>query len=81
MEWSCSSKDESGLHPEAGSEFWPTSHIKAGKGEKERDAVGINNQEGSGSLQVSDLTSHPKAGCFNFSTRCEPLCNQRIIDR
>lgn len=50
--------------------------VKDGKREK-RDAVGINCQEGSRSLQVSGLTSHPKAGYFILATRCEQLCNHR----
>lgn len=50
--------------------------IKDGKREK-RDAVGISGQEGSRSLQVSDLTSHPKVGYFILATRCEQLCNHR----
>lgn len=43
----------------------------------EKDAVGISSQEGSGSLQMSHLTSYPKADYFTLSTSCEQLCNHR----
>ena len=53
------------------------SHVRARQKGEEKDAVGISSQEGSGSLEVSDLTPGPTAGYFNLFVGCEELCNHR----
>ena len=53
------------------------SHVRGGSRGEEKDAVGISSREGSGSLEVSDLTPGPTAGDFNLFASCEELCNHR----